>query len=103
MRTPRQKEARRAACRKYYHKSEVGRLRSLATSRKVRGLPEPTRPMPELCECGCGRRASRLDHDHRTGKFRGWLSHQCNVGAGMLGDTVEGLMRMVEYIKRGDK
>jgi len=41
-----------------------------------------------------------LDHDHRTGKFRGWLCHDCNTSIGKLGDTFDGVMRAADYLKR---
>jgi hypothetical protein len=58
--------------------------------------------MPEFCEC-CGALASGrldLDHDHETGKFRGWLCNTCNRGVGMLGDNVHGIMRAMSYLTR---
>ncbi len=36
----------------------------------------------------------RVDHDHKTGKVRGFLCHGCNVGLGALGDSREGFLRM---------
>lgn len=58
------------------------------------------RPRPELCDC-CNKVTDRLvlDHDHATGKFRGWLCHTCNTGLGKLGDTVEGLERALDYLR----
>ena len=69
--------------------------------RKRRGLPEATRPMPELCERGCGRKAKCLDHCHTTNVFRGWLCRPCNMGIGLLGDTLEDLRAAVDYLEGG--
>ena len=46
-----------------------------------------------------------VDHDHETGRIRGVLCFQCNVGIGRLGDTLEGVMRaeLGDYIIRGVK
>ena len=69
--------------------------------RRWKGLPEPTRPEPETCEC-CGvgsRQALCLDHDHATGVFRGWLCHKCNLGIGKLGDNLTGVMQAVNYLQ----
>jgi hypothetical protein len=40
-----------------------------------------------------------IDHCHETGKIRGLLCMQCNVGLGMLGDNEEGLTKAMKYIK----
>lgn len=67
-----------------------------------RGYPRATRPMPVRCEC-CKRRPSRrlaLDHCHRNKRFRGWLCQQCNLGIGMLGDSLKGVQRAVRYLRR---
>ena len=67
------------------------------------GLPVPTRPRPELCEC-CGERPDKrvlaLDHDHVTGGFRGWLCWKCNAAIGKLGDNSQGLRRALHYLER---
>lgn len=41
-----------------------------------------------------------IDHCHETNKVRGLLCMQCNVGLGMLGDTVEGLTRAIKYLTK---
>lgn len=68
-----------------------------------RGMPEPTRPVPDRCECCMGlpgKRRLALDHCHRTGKFRGWLCYKCNLGIGLLGDTAFNLFRALAYLGR---
>jgi len=66
--------------------------------------PEPTRPEPNACEC-CGRDSLivgtlHLDHCHAAHRFRGWLCRPCNMGLGLLGDTVEDVQRMLWYLQR---
>lgn len=78
---------------------------------KMRGTPDPTRPMPTACEC-CGKveitirkgalLCLHLDHCHGSNKFRGWLCNACNLGIGKLGDTVESLERALAYLRRAD-
>lgn len=75
--------------------------------RRAKGYPTPTRPMPERCECCGGLPTGRgddpvlnLDHDHKTGKFRGWLCTRCNLGIGLLDDSQKGLVFALMYIRR---
>jgi len=45
-------------------------------------------------------RGWHLDHDHETGKVRGALCSNCNLGLGLLGDTVAALRNAVAYLER---
>lgn len=83
---------------------ELSRSQKLARQRRrngrIRGYPEPTRPIPDGCEC-CGKPRAvtlALDHDHETGGFRGWLCRKCNTALGLLGDSKEGILRLLRYI-----
>ena len=40
-----------------------------------------------------------IDHDHITGKFRGFLCSKCNMGIGLLGDDPIRLRQAAEYIE----
>ena len=72
-------------------------------NRRIRGAinvpAEPVTPYP--CDL-CGKSITKLncDHDHETGKFRGWLCHRCNIALGMLGDNAVGLRRALQYLHR---
>jgi len=44
-----------------------------------------------------GRQLS-LDHDHKTGKPRGFLCHRCNSAIGLLGDDADLLATAAQYI-----
>ena len=63
---------------------------------------------PERCEC-CGKipkidsktgktQSLRLDHDHSTEKFRGWICDRCNSGIGKLGDNTDGIVKALNYL-----
>lgn len=67
---------------------------------RAAGIPVPTRPEPEWCEC-CGRfleKTPHNDHDHTTGEFRGWLCSSCNMAIGLLGDSIEGVKKALAYL-----
>lgn len=49
-----------------------------------------------------GANSFSVDHCHSTGKVRGLLCNNCNRGIGLLGDTSDGLMKAVEYLKRNE-
>jgi hypothetical protein len=86
-------------------RAKVARERARAAQRKGRGAAIPTRPAPEHCEnCGRlpGKRILHLDHDHKTGKFRGWLCHSCNVGLGHLGDSIASVQSAIAYLIRNE-
>lgn len=74
-------------------------------SRKYKEIPDPSRPHPQWCEC-CGKPPNgkhprlNVDHDHETGRFRGWLCWTCNVGIGQLGDSIAGLQEAIRYLER---
>lgn len=59
------------------------------------------------CEC-CGSSNPRgknwnLDHDHRTGKFRGFICMLCNTMLGMSRDSEKILMQGIEYLRRANE
>ena len=69
-------------------------------------------PLPDVCDC-CGRpnvgnkpktnaspRKLAWDHEHTSGEFRGWLCHSCNVTLGHVGDSVERLQQLIDYLNR---
>lgn len=56
------------------------------------------------CAC-CGKPSSVtglmvVDHDHATGKVRGFICNMCNTGIGKLGDSVKGLETALAYLIR---
>ncbi len=57
------------------------------------------RKKPDKCEL-CGK-VDKIcfDHDHKTGKFRGWICRHCNSALGYVKDNIQILELMIEYIK----
>ena len=40
-----------------------------------------------------------IDHDHSTGKVRGWLCHNCNRGLGLFQDNIKLLEKAKSYLE----
>ncbi len=53
-----------------------------------------------LCSESVAYDKTYTDHDHKTGKVRALLCIRCNTGLGMFKDTVEGLQRAINYLRR---
>jgi hypothetical protein len=62
----------------------------------------PLPPSDSKCAICHREDALCLDHDHETGKFRGYLCQNCNMALGKLGDTVEAIRRVLAYLERGN-
>jgi hypothetical protein len=89
---------------------EAQRIRNLAFKKKMRAEQELKmgRPRPSHCElCGSasyGRGNKKeagicFDHDHKTGKARGWLCDRCNKMLGLAHDDIGLLKAMVSYLE----
>jgi hypothetical protein len=65
-------------------------------------------PNYQVWECPiCGKKLipgltciPNLDHDHKTGKVRGWVCGTCNTGMGKFNDSPGMLKRAMDWIKR---
>ena len=79
-----------------------------SSRKRLGGDPDSTtRPMPMFCEaCGAppstwrsGSQRLAWDHDHATGKFRGWLCTQCNSALGLLQDSPDRIAALLSYLR----
>lgn len=59
------------------------------------------RPCPKKCElCGSySEKRLNFDHDHTTGRFRGWLCMRCNTLLGRVQDSPIFLRRLIQYLE----
>lgn len=60
-------------------------------------------PVSHTCDiCGAdapgGPGSWHLDHDHETGKLRGWLCSKCNIGLGHLKDSPVNAAAILVYL-----
>lgn len=65
-------------------------------------------PKTEFCQRPtCIRKAEACDHDPKIDDpvlaFRGWLCHHCNRSLGQLGDDIESVAGLYEYLVRHKK
>lgn len=81
------KEKARANYRRYYHRHKDKRIVSGVIRKRRKNVQLAGREPSPYCEI-CGQVCKTcFDHDHITGKFRGWLCLQCNTALGLLQDN----------------
>jgi len=80
---------RRYQYNKEWWKKQVKKLEEIAGRTK-----------PDNCEiCGKNNRIC-FDHDHKTGKFRGWICSDCNTILGKSFDDINYLKSLIEYLEK---
>lgn len=69
---------------------------------KEQGIPYKP---PEGSCCAVCKATDKLvfDHDHEREVFRGYLCNPCNRSMGVLGDSVESLLRYVNYLNQTEQ
>ena len=70
-------------------------------AKKIKQIKKYAPKKSNQCDC-CGVMTEdlRMDHDHITDQFRGWICHKCNTGIGYLGDSAEGIKKALEYLEK---
>jgi len=74
------------------------------SNKVIAKLRQTAPPQKGVCEC-CGKSSDKLvlDHCHEREIFRGWLCPPCNLGIGVLGDTLEGIENAKAYLIKTKK
>lgn len=78
----------------------ANQTRRVGRFREKYGIDITTTDVPTACEICGGKTRIAYDHDHTTGKHRGWLCMKCNTALGLVNDDVEILKKLIEYLKR---
>ena len=82
----------------------AGLHRTTITHRMRRyGLTLEQASEPHTGPCGsCGDVVTKrfADHDHKTGRFRGWLCNGCNWGLGHFKDDPDRLRKGIAYLRK---
>lgn len=87
------------------HRQKPGNVeKARVTRRKKAGMVDPTGSVDfgpcEICgQIPSAGLSNRLDHDHQTGKVRGWLCNKCNRGLGFFGDDLVTINRAANYLE----
>lgn len=56
------------------------------------------RKRPEGCEICISAKKISFDHNHVTGKFRGWICHRCNIALGKIKDNKKILKKRLKIL-----
>jgi hypothetical protein len=92
---------RRGDCIKCNKEHTAGKNEAIKIAKQY-GYPSKA-PPGTLCElCGTTEKIV-FDHDHETKKPRGWLCDPCNRSMGVLGDNVEGMLNVINYLNKKEK
>ena len=64
-----------------------------------------SKPDPKTFQCPiCERKefgwkmGATLDHDHKTGNFRGWICNKCNSALGFFEDNINYVQQALNYL-----
>ena len=81
--------------RKYYKPHEFMRRKFSLTEDQYNNLMSNTNC--QICDVELTKKC--IDHCHSTNKIRGVLCNNCNTALGLVGDNIQTLEAMVEYLK----
>jgi hypothetical protein len=93
---------RRGDCKECNKMANKGKNEAMKVA-KESGIPYKA---PEGTPCAlCNKKKNNLvfDHNHQTNRFRGYLCNECNRSIGMLGENMENMVKILNYINKDEK
>jgi len=96
----------RTACKSC--ESELSKARQKLKAKFIDSYPDENYECPickrkEIEVRGLGGKKTSswcCDHDHKSGKFRGWLCHDCNRALGNFKDSTDILKRASDWLEK---
>lgn len=94
-------------CRSAHSKYNMGRNRGVTYDQMVErhgeicGICGRSPSFPSTGKSSTGGRLV-IDHDHTTGQLRGLLCNGCNTALGKFQDSISGLERAIDYLRRAE-
>ena len=95
--TPEYKEKRRIKAEKNREK-----INANARRRRYKLTHEEYENLTQIKKCqnvGCKKKATCIDHCHKSKKIRGVLCRECNLALGILSDDLVRITGLVDYLK----
>lgn len=95
---------RRPECKICSTEAAKGKNEAKFLAKKI-GIPYTA---PEGTKCAiCGKLSKKgdglvFDHSHKTNNFRGYLHNSCNRSLGVLGDDVESLIQVLNFLNKSE-
>ena len=80
--------------KQYYKPHEFMRRKFSLTEDQYNNLMSNTNC--QICDCKLTKKC--IDHCHSTNKIRGVLCNNCNTALGLVGDNVDTLHKMINYL-----
>lgn len=92
---------RRGECECCNKKIATGKNEAKKLAKEV-GIPYKA-PGGTMCEI-CGKTEKIVfDHHHDKNIFRGWLCNGCNRSIGMLGENIDNIVKVLNYLNKTEK
>jgi len=89
---------RRGECETCNKKIGIGKNEAKKLAKNI-GIPHKA-PGGTCCEICNKTEKIVFDHHHEKNVFRGWLCNGCNRSIGMLGENIENIVKVLNYLNK---